>query len=185
MLDSLFANGAAWFTVPAIIGTGYLILTLLMDIGDADVDLDTSSVGHHSGDIRFLSIQSICSFLMGGGWMGLGALKLTDVGFTGATGIAVLSGIAMAWLFTALTRRLMRLQSSGNVSIKDAMGGQGQVIVRVPAHNAGRGRVSLVVNGRMRRFDAVQLGEQPIASNTSVRVTRVDEQTNTLTVEAV
>ncbi|MCA9293852.1 MAG: hypothetical protein KDA20_08565 [Phycisphaerales bacterium] len=187
MLDGLFANGAAWFTVPAIIGTGYLLITLLMDIGDADVDFDVDggNVGHHSGDIRFLSIQSISAFLMGGGWLGLSALKLTEMGFVGASGVAVLAGVAMAWLFTSITRKLLKLQASGNVNIKDAMGLHGQVYIQIPRHNGGSGRVSLVISGRKREFDAVQLGEAPLASNTSVRVTHVDVQTNTLTVDAV
>lgn len=186
MLDALFANGAAWFTVPALLGSVYLAITLLFDLSGADVDIDVDAgVGHTGADIRFLSIQSIAACFMGGGWMGLGSLKLTDIGFPGAAGVAILSGVAMAWLFTTLTRRLMRLQSSGNVAIGQAMGASGHVYIEVPAHNAGQGRVSIVVAGRRREFDAVQVGASPIKSNTSVRVSRVDPQTNTVTVEAV
>lgn len=31
MLDTLFANRAAWFAIPALLGTGYLVISMVLD----------------------------------------------------------------------------------------------------------------------------------------------------------
>jgi len=185
MLDWFFADGAIWFGIPALLGTGVFVIQLLMgELGgdfdvDADIDLDTSG----AGDFRALSIQTIAAFCLGSGWMGLGAYRVLDLGMIGSVAVAVVSGIGVAWLMTYLTRQIFKLQRSGNITIASAAGLTGDVAVTVPPANAGRGGVSVVINGNRREYDAVQAGEEPIPPRTSVKIVSADTQNNTLLVE--
>ncbi|MFG0274903.1 MAG: hypothetical protein ACF8QF_07595, partial [Phycisphaerales bacterium] len=176
------------FSVPAIVGTAYFLFSLLAgQLGaDLDVDADIGDAGHgHSpgAEFRTLSLQTLSAFFMGSGWMGLGALRLLDFGYTGAAIVAIVSGVGVAWLLTTTMRSLMKLQSSGNIAIDAAQGCAGSVYIAVPPAGEGSGRVTVVLEGRQREFDAVQRGGEAIASRTPVKVVGVDAETNTITVE--
>ena len=183
MLDWFFGGGAIWFGVPAILGTGLFLIQLFMGElgGDLDVDVDIDTSG--AGDFRALSIQTIAAFCLGSGWMGLAAFRVLDLGLTGSVAIAIVSGVGVAWLMAWLTRQVFRLQRSGNISIGQAEGLVGDVAVTVPPANAGRGAVSVIINGNRREYDAVQAGDEAIGPRTRVKIVSTDAQQNTLTVE--
>lgn len=83
-MDFLFANGAIWFSVPALLGALVLVLQLLLGQlgGDLDADIDTGvDVGGDFGEgdspgaeFGWLSMQTISAFATGSEWMGLAAL---------------------------------------------------------------------------------------------------------------
>lgn len=192
MLDTLFADSAAWFALPALLGTGYLVISLVLDqlggglVDDAGLDGALDGAGSdigHGADFSVLSLQSISAFLCGGGWMGVAALKFTDLGFTASALVAIASGVAVGWGFTKLMRALLKLQRSGNISIANTKGLSGTVYIEVPPANQGRGRVQVVVQGRRREFDATQRSDTPIPRNTSVRVIDVRVEGNAIEVE--
>ncbi|VAX37018.1 hypothetical protein MNBD_PLANCTO03-1326, partial [hydrothermal vent metagenome] len=65
MLDIFLGGIAAWFTIPAVVGTLYFVLQLvLMEAGgdmdgDFDTDIDTS-IGHDGGhEFKVLSLQTV------------------------------------------------------------------------------------------------------------------------------
>ena len=189
-MDWLLGSLALWFSVPAVAGSVYFVMQVVMGQlgGDADLDGDINgSAGDADpgAEFRVLSLQTLSAFAMGGGWMGVATLALTDVGFVGASVISILSGVGVAWLLVAVMRALLRLQSSGNISLESAVGETGRVCVLVPASGQGRGRVQVVVQDRQVEFNAVQLGGEPIASRTPVRVVDRDDSANTLIVEAL
>jgi len=83
ILDLMFTNHAAWFGVPAVVGSVFFVLrTALMmiggDLGHGDFDADAGGADLHHGDpgdaFKLLSIQSIAAFCMGFGWGGLAGL---------------------------------------------------------------------------------------------------------------
>lgn len=183
MIDWFFADGAIWFGVPALFGTGIFLIQLFMgELGgelDLDVDLDTSG----AGDFKALSLQTISAFCVGSGWMGLAAFRVLDLGMVGSVAVAVASGVGVAWLATWVTRRIFKMQRSGNISISRAAGLVGDVAVTVPPANEGRGAVSVVIDHHRREYDAVQAGTEAIAPRTRVKILSTDTQQNTLLVE--
>jgi hypothetical protein len=189
MLHQLLGDEAAWFTVPAVVGTLYFLVQLfLMNAGgDLDFDVDVDGVHGHdaTGEIRILSMQSISAFFMGAGWMGLAAYRLLDLSFSASSLVAILGGVAAGWLIISTSKLVLKLQSSGNISIAAAAGLAGEVYVQVPARGGGKGRVKLVVQDRLREFDAVQDGDVPLPSGTRVKVSEVDAAANMLRVAAV
>jgi len=191
MLDSLFSGGGIWFSIPAIIGTLYFFVQIFMggiggDAGlDVDLDFDGDIGAGDAPGVEFgvLSAQTLSAFFMGSGWMGFAALRLLDVGMSGAVGIAIISGVFFGWLIMRVMRSMLKLQNSGNVSIADTVGLSGDVYIQIPPEGEGTGRVTVVLGTRQREFSAVQDGSEPIPSHTSVKVTDANTTTNTLTVE--
>lgn len=181
MMDWFFGDGAVWFAIPALFGTGIFLIQLFMDgLGaDLDVDLDTSG----AGDFKALSLQTISAFCVGSGWMGLAAFRVLDLGMPGSVAIAVVSGVGVAWLAAWVTRQVFKMQRSGNITIDRAEGLVGDVAVTVPPANSGRGAVAVVIDGNRREYDAVQTGDEPISPRTRVKIVSTDAQQNTLTVE--
>jgi membrane protein implicated in regulation of membrane protease activity len=189
MIDTLFTGYAAWFGVPAVIGTIFFLIRMgLMLAGgaadaDVDIDVDTGDLGDHidPGDAaKSLSIQSVAAFIAGFGWGGLAAFRGFNLEVTYSLLVGVATGAAMVWLLGLLLKALHDLQSSGNIDKEGTVGTEGSVYVRVPARGDGRGQVRVVVNGRQRIYNAVTEGQE-LTRNTRVRVARVNDD-NTLTV---
>lgn len=185
-MDFLFADGAIWFSVPAILGTLVLALELLLGHVGGDLDADVPGSGHADSpgaEVGWLSIQTLAAFAMGSGWLGLAALRALEVSFPVAVLIAIAAGFGVAWLMVTLMRSFLKLQRSDNISLDQTIGLEGTVYVMIPPVGQGRGRVTVVVSDRRREFDAVQHGDEVLASNTRVRVVRVDHAGNAVEVE--
>lgn len=191
MMNMLFGELAPWFTAPALLGTGFLMIQLVLgEIGGdgaLDMDLDVDIEGDHPGaEFGWLSLQSISAFFMGYGWIGFAAYRFLDVGFTGSAVIAVVAGVGVAWLMVWLLRSFLKLQNNTNVSIQQARGMVGEVYVTVPPEGTGRGEVVLVINNSRHSYFAIQGGEnagEAIATHTRVLVRDVDTASNILIVE--
>ncbi len=177
----LVSSEALWFSVPAVAGTLYLVMQVVLGQIGGELDLDADA----GGEGRVLSLQTLSAFAMGSGWIGLATLNLTDIGFNGSVVIAVLAGVAMAWLLVFLLRTMLKLQSSGNLSLTAAVGETGRVYVEIPPVGRGRGRITVVLQGRQAELSAVQQGAEPIASRTPVKVIDADEARNVLIVEPI
>ena len=183
-MDTFLGDAAGWFTIPALLGTAFLSLQMLMgEIGgdlDADIDLDHNGIG---AEIGLISLQSVSAFAMGGGWVGLTAYRALDWSLGMSTLVAVVAGLGTGWLIVTLMRQMMKLQESGNIRIREAIGEGGTVTVMIPPSGEGSGRVRVSVRSRGREFNAIHRGEDVITSNQSVRVIDVDESANALVVE--
>lgn len=181
MMDALFGESALWFTAPALLATGFLLLQLIMgEIGsDLDVDLDSAA------DARGITLQTIAGFLVGFGWLGLAAYRFLDVGFGGAAIIGTLAGFAVAFFVIRVTRSLLKLQSDANVSLSETVGLEASVTVTIPPAGAGSGRVSVVINEAQHELPATQNTDNPINTHARVRITQADDATGAVTVETV
>jgi membrane protein implicated in regulation of membrane protease activity len=186
MPDVLVADGAAWFTVPAVVGTIFFLLRVAFlfiggDAGiDSDVDLDH---GDPTEAFKILSIQSVAAFMMGFGWGGIAGLRAFSWEWIPSMLLGIGIGVAMVWVLALLLKAVHDLQSSGNVTLENAVGAEGTVYARIPPRGEGRGQVQLVVDGRQRIYSAISDDEE-IASQTRVRVIRVNED-RSLTVSRI
>jgi hypothetical protein len=98
--------------------------------------------------------------------------------------VSVLLGLAAGsctvWVLAKLLRLVYDLQSSGTVSIRDALGTEGQVYTQIPGRREGRGQVRLVIGDRQRYFNAVT-DDDSIETKSRVRIIEVNDD-NTVTV---
>lgn len=207
MLDSLFSGSAAWFAVPALVGTLFFVLRLVLMLVGVGVDHDTGDVltdggllggGHdadapvgyphdHHGDpaslFKFLTIQSALLFAMGFGWTAFGFLRGTKAGFGPSALLGVVGGVAMVAVFTKLLQATRRLEQSGTFDIGGTVGAEGQVYVTVPEQGRGRGQVRVVVGQRERILNAVSTSGE-LRPSSRVRILRIADD-RSLVVEAL
>lgn len=192
MMDTLFNGGAAWFSVPALLGTLIFVIRIgLMLVGgdaggdfDLDIDLDVdpaiSDTGHA---FEVFSFQSLTAFAMGFGWGGLGGLRGAGWDYLPSVIVAIAAGVGMVWLLGLLLKGIHDLQSSGNVSINQAIGVVGEIYATVPASGGGRGQIRLVIDGRQRLYNAFAEAEE-LPTGARATVVRANPD-NTLTVARV
>jgi apolipoprotein N-acyltransferase len=188
MWDSLLSGQAAWFGVPALLGTGLFILKLgLMLLGhhggdfhDADVHGDVHDPNSSDAAFKLITIQGALAFCMGFGWTGVGLRSGTDWSAPAVAAVSIAAGVATMYIMGAIMASMMQLQSSGNIDIHAAVGAEGAVYTTVPAENAGGGQVTIVLDERQRTYDAITPGPA-LPRNTRVRVIAITGQ-NTLTV---
>lgn len=200
MWNQFFSGELLWFSLPATVGTALFALKLvLMLVGgehhDAlsghDVSLDHAPDLHdHPGadsadtDLKLLSIQGVLGFLMGFGWAGLLVLNLTRAQLVVALAAALVAGVAVMYAMAVAMRSLARLQASGNVTPRAAIGAEGTVYVTIPADGRHTGQVTVVIDQKQRTYNAVAAADHELARNARVRVVGI-EGDSTLRVEPV
>ncbi len=185
MIELLFENGAAWFTVPALTATAIFTLQLVLmligaDDGGLDLDADISADGHHSTfAFHILSFQTIAAFVMGFGWGGFASYAGMGWDYLISVILGAACGAGLVWMLYLMLRALHSLQSSGNVSIRDTVGREGQVYVSIP--DGGSGQVRMVISNRDRTYTA-RSAAGAIDRGQRVRVIAVNAD-NTVTVD--
>jgi membrane protein implicated in regulation of membrane protease activity len=154
---------------------GGLILLFRMILMIAGLDHHGTDV-HVDSDAGFqaLTIQGVSSFLAMFGVVGYmlyhGALIGTSLALIGAVG----AGAFSMWLIHKIFRSMLRLQSSGTVSLFAAVGSEGSVYLTVGKDG---GRVQINFANRLREFEAVSADGSTIPTGTPIRVQSVTANT--------
>jgi hypothetical protein len=162
----------------AVAGGAVLLLqTLLLLFGGGDTDalpdadVDLASDGHAPGAFGFLSVRAVASFLT---FFGLGGWGGIEAGWGTFPTMAFASGAGLAMLFVvgALFSLYRRVDSQGNLDPRNAIGSSAQVYLRIPGANAGKGKVTVSIQGRSAQYAAVTRGDE-IATGAEVRIVRM------------
>ncbi len=184
MLDMLFSGTAAWFGVPAVLGSAVFLLKLVMGFfsghhGDID-DLSWDTTGHdhhadHDGDgiMKWISLQGFMAFLMGFGWGGLAALHGFELSVTPSLLAGFATGISLAALLGLILNAMKKLESSGNLTPTDALNSEGEVYATIPASGSGKGKAKLIVKGRQRIYTAFSDGPE-LATHSRIKVVKAN-----------
>jgi membrane protein implicated in regulation of membrane protease activity len=161
------------FLLSGIVG-GIIILfqLILMIIGldhhGTDVHVDSDA------GFQALTIQGVSSFFAMFGVVGYtlyhGALLGAAVAIIGA----VAAGSFSMWLIQKIFRSMMKLQTSGTVSLYAAVGSEGSVYLTIGKDG---GRVQINFANRLREFDAVSADGSTIPTGTPIRVQSVSANT--------
>jgi hypothetical protein len=152
------------------------------DAGAADVDadfdvdsgLDAADPAHGTAGNLFFGILSFKALVAFAGIFGLTGLSLqgSDHSPFQRAAMSVVAGLAAMVVVGLLMRMLYRLGSSGSLVVRNALGHQGQVYLRIPAAGQGRGKVTLELQGRSVELDAVTDGEE-IETGRAVKIVDV------------
>lgn len=146
---------------------------------DADVEADSEVV---MGDFRFVTFRGIIAFLTIFGWSGQVASS-GDLHVAVVILIATISGLAAMFVIALLFYSINKLQSSGNISYKNAIGKEAEVYLTIPGRNQGTGKVQVMVQERLLEVTAISRSEKSYKTGERVRVVDVYNGT-TLVVEA-
>ena len=140
---------------------------------DVDVDVDHADAGHdhQSGLGKVLTFQAVISFLA---FFGVGGLAALDAHQHPALtiGIALGTGFVAVTVLGYLLRALRRLNTDGTVQMNRAVGMEGTVYLRIPAHEGGEGKIFLPIQGRTVEITARTPGPE-LAPGEPVVVSRI------------
>lgn len=146
-----------------------------VDVDDVDVDSDydgsapeASSCGNAS-IFRIFTIRGIVAFFALGGWAGLAALSAGLHPFW-AIQISLFTGVCALLIASFVIRLVLRMQSSGNININNAISKEADVYIRVPANRSNTGKVTLLLQERFVELDAITDNEVDLMPNTKVNV---------------
>jgi hypothetical protein len=171
-------------------GTLFVLRTILIfsGIGDHDhVDLGAEDLGDADagGGMNFsfnlLSLQGLTAFFTMFGLVGLTLFRagvhvlLTILGGTAA-------GMFTVFVISLLFSQVGRFTSEGTLDLRNAVGVNGTVYLRIPA--GGSGQIQVSVQGGLRILDAVAAGDEGLPTGTKIRVTGVADS-STLIVEKI
>jgi hypothetical protein len=169
-------------------GTLFILRTILVFTGiGADHDHagaeDFGDPDHGGMNFTFnlLSLQGLTAFFTMFGLVGLTLYRsevhvlLTILGGTAA-------GLFTVFIISLLFSQVGRFTSEGTLDIKNAVGVNGTVYLRIPA--GGTGQIQVPVQGGLRVLDAVAPGNELLPTGTKIRVVGVADS-STLIVEKI
>jgi membrane protein implicated in regulation of membrane protease activity len=167
------------FLLSAIVGGLILFLRLILMVAGLD---------HHGSDVHIdsdagfqaLTIQGISAFFTMFGVVGFMLHHNAAVGLLLAVLGALVAGVFSMWLIHRVFLAMLRLQSSGTVSMFAAVGSEGSVYLTVGKDG---GRVQINFANRLREFEAVSADGSTLPTGTAIRVQSVTA--NTLVVAPV
>jgi membrane protein implicated in regulation of membrane protease activity len=163
------------FLLSGIVGGLILILRLILTIAGLDHHSGLDAV-HVDSDAGFqaLSIQGISSFFAMFGAVGFTMYHNAGLGLVLALIGALAAGSFSLWVIQKLFRSMLRLQSSGTVSLYAAVGSEGSVYLTVGKDG---GSVQINFANRLREFDAVSSDGATLPTGTQIRVQGVTANT--------
>ena len=166
------------FLLSAIVGGLILVLRLILMVAGLDHHSDV----HIDSDAGFqaLTIQGLSAFFTMFGVVGYMLHHNAALGLLLAIGGAVVAGVFSMWLIHVIFRAMLKLQSSGTVSLFAAVGSEGSVYLTVGKDG---GRVQINFANRLREFEAVSADGSTLPTGTAIRVQSVTA--NTLVVAPV
>jgi hypothetical protein len=141
--------------------------------GSAGVDhpdvVESTDLFSSLKSLRIFTFQGFVAFFAISGWTGLLFLRV-GIHVAVAILLAFLCGVIAMTALALLLRAFMNLQSDGTVQLRNALGAQGEVYLRIPAAGQGKGKVSILIQERYCEFDAITYEKTPLPTSSVVRV---------------
>ncbi len=157
----------------------FIIQTIMTFIGlgaDADVDagpmdgaVDSVEDGELSGVFSF---RNLINFLLGYGWTGVLFFDSIEKRWLLQL-LAIVVGLLFVFAFVLMFRQIMKLSHDGSFKMKEAVGLNADVYLRIPAARSGRGKVQVSVKGSVHEIDAVTDSDKEIETGGHVKIIEV------------
>jgi membrane protein implicated in regulation of membrane protease activity len=153
----------------------------ILESPDAGVHFTDGGNPADFGNLRFLTLQTIVTFLASFSWVSI-IFVSSGMFVPLAVGIGVGCGLVMMLLVAKMVQMSRKLVENGAINLKNAIGETATVYVTVPPRNQGTGKITMQLQGRFGEFDAVSADNTTLGSGEQVLVT--DVVGDTLVVEA-
>jgi membrane protein implicated in regulation of membrane protease activity len=140
--------------------------------GDGTADHGDGTTVHDMMSFKLLSFQGLTGFFMMFGLVGL-AMSRGQSGAFAALAAGTVAGLAIVWVVDRLFRLFSNMQSAGNVSLRQAIGQDGTVYLKIPAGEIGKVRV--MVQGYLKVLDATAEDKSEILSDARIKVTNITD----------
>lgn len=152
--------------------------------GMGDVGGDVGGAGHalephcphpggfHALGMRLLSLRCIIAFFCFGSWVVFIMDALMPWYFALIVGVA--AGFVAAVVMALIMNQIMKLQGDGTIKMKNCIGKEGEVYQIIPASRSGLGKVNILIQERLKEFEAMTDDDDSIGAGETVRVVKID-----------
>ena len=137
-----------------------------LDAADSLDAADGADAGMHMFSVRAVAGFFVMFGLVGWGGSQAGWSPLVTLAIAGLAGVTTL--LLVAWLLSLQTK----LDASGNVDPREAVGLTARVYLRIPGSGSGNGKITVEVGGRALEFEAFTSGDE-LPTGSQVRVERM------------
>ena len=148
------------------------------DLDDVDVDSTADATPHEAASsenvtvFRIFTIRGIVAFFALGGWTGLAALSAGIHPFW-AIQLSLFVGVCALLLAAIVIRLALRMQTSGNINLQNAISQTADVYIRIPPERSDKGKITMLLQERFVELDAVTDHDTDIAPDSKVEVIAV------------
>lgn len=154
-----------WFC--ALSGSGLFLIQFFLNLIGTDAETDE---GFDDG-FHWLSKQTITSFLMMFGWVGLAGVKEFELNMLLSVILAIVAGVSAMAVTALIFYFLRKLRSTGTVfKLEEAIGKEAAVYQRIPKN--GVGKITLALQEMTHEIDAISLSGDEIDSFSQVQIVR-------------
>lgn len=182
-MENVFSslNGIeVFFLICAGVGGILLVVRLILQfLGAADGDLGGHDFDVHHLDadasLKLLSLHGLTAFLLMFGLVGLALSWQSGAGTLISILGAFVAGLISFWIISKLFSSMNKLQSSGTMSLEQAVGCEGEVYLTIPKQ--GTGKVIIRFSNRLREYDASSEEDGDLKTGERIKVLRVSGNT--------
>lgn len=154
----------------AVLGTFGLVIQLLLTlVGLEHGDAVGADVSDHPSGLGYLSLRSLASFLLGIGGTGFLCSRqglAMPLVIIASLAVGLVAFLSVAWLM----RSVRRLDCSGSLDYRNAVGLTGDVYATIPAAMAAPGQVEILLQGRLCTAQAMTRATVPLAPRSKIKV---------------
>lgn len=138
---------------------------------------------HHDAGLRLFTVRGIIAFFSVGGWLGV-VLGETKLHTSLVILISLLSGLISLIVTALILKWSLKLQDSGNIDIRGALGKTAQVYIPIPANGKSFGKVTFVLQDRYVEYSAITQHSETLKTDSLVKITGIINQ-STLIVKPI
>lgn len=163
------------FWIIALVGSLFFLIMLVATFvgGDVDADVDVDAdFDVDGGGFHFFTIKNLIAFFTIFGWTGISAI---DAGFGKFPTIAIATfcGLIMMTIMATLFYFVSKLNDSGTLDYKNAIGAIGEVYLTVGQKRSSIGKVSVRIQGSLREMEALTDEDEDLTTGTVVTIREV------------
>jgi len=151
------------------------------DIDDGAIDSNAETTppdsrgSSNTSTFKIFTIRGIVAFFALGGWAGLAALAAGLHPFW-AIQISLFIGVCALLLASIIIRLALRMQTSGNINLNNAISQTAEVYIRIPSERSDKGKVTMILQDRFVELDAVTDNETDIMPESKVKVEAIIDE---------
>lgn len=173
---SLFEKLILTYKYIAIFSTALFILKFtifsLTSIEGSEISSDFTSISETDMSFDFFSIQSILSFLMGFGWVGLAALTQWKLPIYLVFIISVIIGFLFLFMSSYIMFKVKSLNQIINIDYNKCVGTIGKAYTTI--HPNSEGQIQIELNGKLSIINATNATNTEIKAFEQIKVTKYE-----------
>jgi amino acid transporter len=135
---------------------------------DAEIESDTG-IG-----FQFITFKNLVGFFTIFGWSGIACMD-SDLSKPVTVVISFICGLIMMTIMAAMFFYMRKLNDSGTLDFKNAIGSVGEVYLTIGANRSSIGKVHVKIQGALRELEALTDSEINLKSSSVIKVKDVTE----------